>query len=85
MMRAHAAVLLAAALHAPLQCASEPEPNRRRAETPAEALWRLSERFRAEGDQRARRTTLQELVTRYPNSREAGMAREDLAVPAASR
>jgi hypothetical protein len=60
---------------APFQCASDPDPNRRIEDTPAEALWTLSERFRSEGNDAARRTTLQQLVDQYPNSREAERAR----------
>jgi hypothetical protein len=60
---------------APFQCASDPEPDHRIEDTPAEALWSLSERFRGDGNDAARRTTLEQLVDRYPNSREAERAR----------
>ena len=67
---------LAAALFlAPFQCASAPDPDRRREDTPAEALLGLAERFGAEGDPDARRATLRYLVERYPDSREAERAR----------
>lgn len=72
--------LLAAALgQAPLQCASEPEPSMRTYETPAQALYGLAQQFKAKGNEESWRTTLQYIVTRYPNSRYAGMARTDLA------
>ncbi|MEM1414796.1 MAG: hypothetical protein AAGH15_07840 [Myxococcota bacterium] len=70
---------LALALSAPFQCASEPNPERRMEDSPSEALWHLAERFEAEGEDAARRTTLEELVERYPASREAGWARDALA------
>jgi hypothetical protein len=60
---------------APFQCASDPEPEHRIEDTPAEALWSLSERFRTDGNDAARRTTLEQLVQQYPNSREAERAR----------
>ena len=71
--------LLALALGgAPFQCAADPDPERRIADTPAEALWDLSERFEEEGNETARRTTLEQLVERYPSSREAVRAQDIL-------
>jgi outer membrane protein assembly factor BamD (BamD/ComL family) len=64
---------------APLQCASDPEPELRRYETPGEALYDLATQFKAKGDEKAWRTTLEYLIARYPNSRHAEMARTDLA------
>ena len=72
-------LLLVAALTAPFQCASDPDPNRRLEDTPAEALWNLAERFRAQSDEPARAVALNELVERYPTSREAERARVVLA------
>jgi len=60
---------------APFQCASEPDPDRRIADTPSEALWGLAEEFRETGDDDARETTLRRIVERYPDSAEAEMAR----------
>ena len=60
---------------APFQCASDPDPNRRLEDTPAEALWNLAERFRAQSDEDSRRVALHELVDRYPSSAEAERAR----------
>ena len=60
---------------APFQCASDPDPSRRLEDTPAEALWNLAERFRAQGDEHARRVALAELLERYPTSAEAQRAR----------
>lgn len=80
------ALLLALALAglAPFQCASDPPAARRLEDTPAEALWHLAGRFEAEGEDDARRTTLRELLERYPASREAGWARDALEDPAPS-
>lgn len=80
-MRAVLALAVSALLGgAPLQCAGEPdEPALRRYETPPEALWDLAERFSAAGDVAGRRRTLEFLVERYPSSRFAHRAREELA------
>lgn len=48
-------------------------------DSPSEALFELSERFEAEGNTAARRTTLETIVDRYPSSREAAIAQEILA------
>ncbi len=68
-----------AVLAAPLQCERPSEPELRREETPDEALHGLAERFATEGNAEARRATLEYLVERYPNSRFAPHAREELA------
>jgi len=60
---------------APFQCASEPDPARRIADTPSEALWGLAEEFREAGATAAHETTLRRIVERYPESAEAEMAR----------
>ncbi len=79
-MRILAAILCAALLgQAPLQCASDPEDKLRRYETPGEALYDLATQFKAKGDEKAWRTTLEYLIARYPNSRHAEMAKVDLA------
>jgi TolA-binding protein len=59
---------------APFQC-SQPDMNKRVEDTPSEALWKLSERFRDAGDDEARRMTLEVLVEEYPRSREAERAK----------
>lgn len=63
---------------APFQCASDPDPNRRLEDTPSEALWRLAERFEADGDPEAREVALREILERYPSSAEAERARRAL-------
>lgn len=72
-----AASLLA---QAPLQCARDEPAELRRYETPPEALHELAERFRAEGNEAARRETLEFLLERYPNSRYARQARQELGL-----
>lgn len=64
---------------APLQCPSREAPTLAREESPAEALWLLSERFDRAHDDGARRATLAFLVERYPASRYAERARVALA------
>jgi len=63
---------------APFQCAADPDPERRMQDSPSEALFELSERFEAEGNEAARRTTLETIVDRYPSSREAATAQDIL-------
>ncbi|WP_437594517.1 tetratricopeptide repeat protein [Sorangium sp. So ce1000] len=71
-------VILAAVAQAPYQCASGVEPDHREYEDPSEALYALAERFKASGDRRAEVDTLRFLVERYPSSRFARMAQQDL-------
>lgn len=68
-------VIVLALARAPFQCASDPDPNRRREDSPSEALWHLADRFHERGDDDARRVTLETLVEQYPTSREAERAR----------
>lgn len=70
--------LLILAANAPMQCASEPDFEQRRVETPGEALYGLAEQFKAARNPQAQRETLEYLVARYPSSRFAEMARSDL-------
>lgn len=63
---------------APLQCSRAPDPDLRREETPPEALYDLATRFKAKGDQRAWHATLAFLVERYPSSRFAMRAKDEL-------
>ncbi len=72
-------VALVVGLTAPYQCSGEPDFEDRRAETPGEALFGLAEQFKAQGEDRAYRDTLEYLVARYPNSRFAKMAKADLS------
>lgn len=72
-----AAWLLAVSL-APFQCARSAGPERRMEDDPAEALYNLAERFHGKGDEAARRQTLDFLIERYPASRFASAAKDDL-------
>lgn len=78
LLRVSSAALLLALSAAPYQCAREPDPNRRLEDDPAEAVYKLADRFKTEGKAEARTTTLKYLVERYPTSRFAGMARLEL-------
>jgi outer membrane protein assembly factor BamD (BamD/ComL family) len=80
-LRLAAPLLLAAALSAPLQCAKKPPPEQRTEDDPAEVLYTLAEKFKAEGNLPARAETLRFLVARYPESRFAQAAKLDLAEP----
>lgn len=80
-------LVLALALSiAPYQCGSKAtDPARQQEETPGDALWQLAEQFRANGDEKARRETLEFLLARYPSSRFAPAAREELGADAGPR
>ncbi len=60
---------------APMQCGSPPGEHPEFEDNPAEALWDLSERFGADGDEDGQTRTLEYLVERYPSSRFAERAR----------
>lgn len=73
------ALFAASFLTAPLQCARKVEPDRRVEDDPAEALYKLAETFKAQGNAPARGETLRFLVASYPRSRFAEMAKTELA------
>jgi hypothetical protein len=73
-----ALLLLASLATAPYQCAGDRDPALEVEETPGEALYRLAEELRATGDEPARRRALRAIVERYPSSRFAPIAREEL-------
>jgi outer membrane protein assembly factor BamD (BamD/ComL family) len=73
-----ALVFLASLSRAPFQCAHDPSPDQRTEDDPAEALYLLAEQFNVKGDQKARTDTLEYLAQRYPTSRYAVRAREDM-------
>lgn len=64
---------------APVQCTRTPDPNLRVEDSPGDALWDLAQDFRAKKDDAAARATLKFLVEKYPSSRHAAAAREELA------
>ena len=70
---------------APFQCASKVDPNKRMEEEPGEALYGLAEKFKSEGNQAARVSTLKYIVKNYPSSRFAETARQDLSALADSK
>ncbi|MDI1430531.1 MULTISPECIES: tetratricopeptide repeat protein [Polyangium] len=80
LLRAPAAALVLGALAtAPFQCARDPDPEKAFEEPPEAALYQLAEQFRERGDKEARITTLRFLATRYPSTRLAERARQELA------
>lgn len=64
---------------APLQCGHTPDAELREDETPGDALWQLAQRFEAAHDTAGQKRTLEYLVERYPASRWASPARDELA------
>ncbi len=68
---------------APLQCRHDPEPGLRTEDSAGDALFALSEDFRAKGDEPAAKQTLRYLVDRYPSNRHVPAARAELAREAA--
>ena len=77
-LRLSSGAFLLALSFAPYQCAREPDPNRRTEDDPAEAVYNLAERFKADGKTDARAATLRYLIERYPTSRRAKTAAVDL-------
>jgi hypothetical protein len=77
-MIARSLVVVLAVATAPLQCGKSYDPDLRKDDTPGDALWQLAQRFHDENDEAAARRTLQYLVERYPSSRWAPAAREQL-------
>jgi outer membrane protein assembly factor BamD (BamD/ComL family) len=71
------------ARYAPYQCGHSPERSLRE-ETPGEALYGVAQKLKAEGDQRGYETTLRYLIERYPSSRFAAMAEDELGVDGAA-
>jgi hypothetical protein len=72
------ALALVSSASAPLQCGHTPEAELQEDETPGDALWQLAQKFRERHDVEAERTTLKDLVERYPASRWVGPAKEEL-------
>jgi hypothetical protein len=72
---------LAAAVFAiaPLQCPHENDAAHCWDDAPGDGLWDLAQKFRDAHDDEGARRTLQFLVDRYPSSRYAPAAREELA------
>jgi hypothetical protein len=64
---------------APLQCPHENDAAHCWDDAPGDGLWDLAQKFREAHDDAGARRTLQFLVDRYPSSRYAPAAREQLA------
>ena len=71
-------LLFAASANAPYQCASKRGPERRLEVEPAEALYDLAQKFKAEGNTGAQGETLKYIVDKFPGSRFAVAAKEEL-------
>ncbi|RYE93869.1 MAG: hypothetical protein EOO75_03395 [Myxococcales bacterium] len=63
---------------APMQCTKKYDPSTAREETAGDGLWALAEDFKAKGNDEAYASTLRFLVARYPASRRAPAARDEL-------
>jgi outer membrane protein assembly factor BamD (BamD/ComL family) len=63
---------------APLQCPHDSDPAHCWDDAPGDGLWDLAQRFRDNHDDASARRTLEFLVERYPSSRYAPAAREQL-------
>ncbi|MCC6521587.1 MAG: hypothetical protein IT373_02900 [Polyangiaceae bacterium] len=63
---------------APFQCSHEPDPTLAREDSPGEALYKLAVGFRDSGKREAWLETLRYIVARYPSSRWAATASDDL-------
>lgn len=83
MLRATFAASLAVALGslatAPFQCGHGVDPGLRQEETAGDALWALAQRFADAGDRAAEKRTYQFIVEKYPSSRYAPAAQDELA------
>ena len=81
MLRGAALLALAAVFGtAPVQCGSSDGSGESVwEETPGEALYQLAEELKAEGNHEGWRRTLDYLIRRYPSSRFAVAAKQDLA------
>ncbi len=75
----------ASAITAPIQCGHDEDPALRKDESPADALWDLAAQFREAHDEAAAKKTLEYLVQRYPASRWAAAARDQLGAAQAGR
>jgi TolA-binding protein len=66
-------------MNAPFQCRRDPDPKTALEESPGEALYQLATEMRARGNIQGWRDTLAYLVKRYPASRYARIAKDELA------
>ena len=75
-------VMAAAFAVAPLQCPHDTDAAHCWDDAPGDSLWDLAQKFRDNHDDAAARRTLQFLVERYPASRFAPAARQELGLEA---
>jgi hypothetical protein len=73
-----AIVFFGSVASAPFQCARNADPESAIEEEPGEALFGLAEQFREQGNVEGRKSTLLYIVKRYPASRFATRATQDL-------
>ena len=85
MIRVGVVIAVLALAQAPMQCTHEADPNVRQEDTAGDALWDLAHDFKTRGDDAAYRHTLETLVARYPSSRHAAAAKEELGPEAGAR
>lgn len=72
-MKSAAALIFALLLgSAPFQCRTSEPPHSE--DSAPEAMWNLSEHFREQNMEEARRETLRQIIDEYPSSREAHQA-----------
>jgi hypothetical protein len=69
---------------APLQCSHQTDASHCWDDAPGDGLWDLAQKFRDGHDDAAARRTLEFLLARYPSSRFAPAARDQLAGDGAS-
>ena len=80
MLRVFSSAFAALAISlAPFQCAHDPDPSARREDTVGDALWGLARDFHARHEDASERETLAYLAEKYPSSRYAAAARDELA------
>lgn len=77
-LRSASLFALASLSVAPFQCPHDPDPREVREDTPGEALYSLAHEFGDAGDKQGEIRTLRYLVDRYPRSRFAVRARDEL-------
>jgi hypothetical protein len=73
-----AVALLGSIASAPVQCGRDPDPETSMEEGPGEAIYGLAEQFREQGNVEAQKSTLTYIVKRFPSSRFAKRAKQDL-------
>lgn len=73
-----ASAFLGSIASAPVQCGRDTNPETAIEEEPGEALYGLAEQFREQGNVESQKSTLTYIVKRFPSSRFAKRASQDL-------